>query len=227
MSRLLVVEDDAKLRRLLTLTLQAQGHDVTSVSTGTEALSALTRELPDLVVLDVGLPDMDGTQVIERLRVWSPLPVLVLSARDAEADKISALDAGADDYVTKPFGVGELLARVRAALRRIGAAEGLPVVATASFSVDLASKRVLGEDGSEVRLTPTEWAVLEVLAGRAGMLVTKQELLERVWGPGYRTETHYLRVYMGQLRRKLECDPAHPRHLMTEPGRGYRLVLGA
>ena len=226
MSRVLVVEDDLLLRRPLTLTLGAQGYDVVSVADGRSALEEAAVRVPDLVVLDLGLPDMDGAQVIEQLRAWSAMPIVVLSARDSQTEKVRALDAGADDYVTKPFGMEELLARIRVALRRSRAGEESPVVATESFTVDLAAKRVRTKEGSDVRLTPTEWGVLEVLARKPGMLVAQRELLDRVWGPEYRDEAHYLRVYMGQLRRKLEVDPARPRHLITVPGQGYRLEPG-
>jgi two-component system KDP operon response regulator KdpE len=225
MSRILLVEDDHRLRRVLTLTLEAHGYLVTAAEEGGAALEAAAADHPDLVLLDLGLPDVDGAEVIRRLRVWSDAPVLVLSARHAQAEKVRALDVGADDYVTKPFGTDELLARVRAALRRGQPATGSPVVATAAFTVDLAAKRVRAGDGTDVRLTPTEWSVLELLARRPGSLVTQRELLEQVWGPQYVDETHYLRVYVGQLRRKLEPDPSRPRHLVTEPGQGYRLLL--
>jgi two-component system KDP operon response regulator KdpE len=224
MSRILLVEDDHRLRRVLTLTLETNGYDVTAAADGAAALGAAAAEGPDLVLLDLGLPDVDGAEVIRRIRGWTDSPILVLSARHAQAEKVRVLDVGADDYVTKPFGTDELLARVRAALRRRQPAAGSPVVTTAAFSVDLAAKRVRASDRADVRLTPTEWSVLEVLARRAGSLVTQRELLDQVWGPQYVNETHYLRVYVGQLRRKLEPDPAHPRHLVTEPGQGYRLV---
>ena len=226
MSRVLVVEDDLLLRRPLTLTLGAHGYDVVAVADGRSALEEAAARIPDLVLLDLGLPDMDGAQVIEQLRGWSAMPILVLSARDSQTEKVRALDAGADDFVTKPFGMEELLARLRVALRRSRAAEESPVVTTESFTVDLAAKRVRTKEGSDVRLTPTEWGVLEVLARKPGMLVAQRELLEHVWGPKYHDQAHYLRVYMGQLRRKLEVDPARPRHLITVPGQGYRLEAG-
>jgi DNA-binding response OmpR family regulator len=177
-------------------------------------------------VLDLGLPDMDGTEVLAGIRGWSTVPVIVLSARTDSADKVDALDAGADDYVTKPFGMDELLARLRAAVRRGAAAteEDLPVVETASFTVDLAAKKVV-RGGAEVHLTPTEWGMLEVLVRHRGKLVGQKALLQEVWGPAYATETHYLRVYLAQLRRKLEPEPARPRHLLTEAGMGYRFQV--
>ena len=175
-------------------------------------------------MLDLGLPDLDGVDVIEGLRGWSKAPILVLSARSGEPDKVVALDAGADDYVTKPFGMDELLARLRAALRRSSTDEDAPSVETPDFTIDLADKAVRGSDGDPIRLTPTEWHLLEVLARNEGKLVSQSQLLKEVWGPSYETESNYLRVYMAQLRRKLEPDPPHPRYLITEPGLGYRFV---
>jgi two-component system KDP operon response regulator KdpE len=177
----------------------------------------------DLVILDLGLPDMDGVDVVHALRGWNNVPIIVLSARDAQAAKVSALDAGADDYVTKPFGMDELLARIRAGLRRTVPATDAPIVQTASFSVDLAAKRV-ERNGQEVRLTPTEWHLLELLVRNPDQLISQRQLLQQVWGPSYATETNYLRVYVAQLRRKLEANPSQPQHLLTEPGMGYRFV---
>ena len=223
MSRILVVDDDPGLLRALRITLRSYEHEVDVAATGAAALDAAAAGHPDLVVLDLGLPDLDGLDVLRTLRAWTRVPVLVLSARTGESEKVAALDAGADDYVTKPFGMDELLARVRAALRRAHPAEGdEPVVHAAAFSVDLAAKRVRTAAGEDVRLTPTEWAVLELLVRHPGRLITQRQLLEAVWGPGHEGETHYLRVYLGHLRRKLEPDPAHPRHLLTEPRSGYR-----
>jgi two-component system KDP operon response regulator KdpE len=209
--------------RALRINLTARGYEVTPVPDGGAALAAAARHPPDLIVLDLGLPDLDGVEVVEGLRGWSTVPVIVLSARDQEQSKVRALDAGADDYVTKPFGMDELLARVRAALRRGAPAPQEPLVATDAFAVDLAAKRVT-RDGTDVRLTPTEWHLLEVLVRNAGKLVPHKQLLQEVWGPKYESETNYLRVYLAQLRAKLERDPARPRHLMTEPGIGYRFV---
>jgi two-component system KDP operon response regulator KdpE len=222
MTTILVVDDDRALARALAINLKARGYDVDVALTGTEALVSASRKLPDLVILDLGLPDLDGLEVLQGLRGWTTVPVLVLSARDDQAEKVAALDAGADDYVTKPFGMDELLARLRAALRRNSAVtEQLPVVVAGAFTVDLAARRVTTAVG-EVRLTPTEWHLLEVLVRSPGRLVAQKALLHEVWGPAYDSESHYLRVYIAQLRRKLEPDPAHPVHLLTEAGMGYR-----
>jgi two-component system KDP operon response regulator KdpE len=222
--RILVVDDEPQIRRALRANLVARDFDVDAVATGEEALAAAARNHPDLVILDLGLPGMDGIEVVHGLRGWTNVPILVLSARDAEAEKVAALDAGADDYVTKPFGMDELLARLRAALRRQLPDADSPVVATADFTVDLATKRI-HRDGAEVHLTPTEWHVLEVLVRNPGRLVSQRLLLQEVWGPQYETETNYLRLYLAQLRRKLEPEPSQPRYLITEPGMGYRFVL--
>jgi two-component system, OmpR family, KDP operon response regulator KdpE len=224
MTHILVVEDEPGLLKALGINLRARGYEVALAGDGRAALTAASSRPPDAVILDLGLPDMDGSEVIEGLRGWSQAPILVLSARSEEPDKVTALDAGADDYVTKPFGMDELLARLRAALRRGAGSEALPAVVTESFTIDLAAKQVLDADGRAVRLTPTEWNVLEVLARNRGKLVTQRQLLKEVWGPAYETETNYLRVYLAQLRRKLEPDPPHPRYLLTEPGMGYRFV---
>ncbi|MDC5697509.1 response regulator transcription factor [Intrasporangium calvum] len=221
MNRVLIVEDDDRLRRTLAINLQARKYEVHTAADGATALEVAASVDPDLVVLDLGLPDMDGVDVVSTLRRRSSVPVIILSARDSEATKVAALDAGADDYVTKPFGIEELLARVRAAVRRAAPAEDLATVETATLTIDLRAKRVL-RHGVEVRLTPTEWHVLEALARSPGRLVPGRELLREVWGPSYRDETNYLRVYMAQLRRKLEEQPGAPRHLITEPGLGYR-----
>jgi two-component system KDP operon response regulator KdpE len=223
-TRVLVVEDERGLRRALAINLRRRDYEVTAAATGAAALAAAGEQPPDAVILDLGLPDLDGTDVIRALRGWTQAPILVLSARPGQADKVLALDAGADDYVTKPFGMDELLARLRAALRRAPAAEDQPVVETAAFTVDLAAKRARLAGGEPVHLTPTEWHVLEVLLRNEGKLVAQRQLLQEVWGPAYQTETNYLRVYLAQLRRKLEPDPARPRHLITEPGLGYRFA---
>ncbi|HEY8654280.1 MAG TPA: response regulator [Dermatophilaceae bacterium] len=221
MTRVLIVEDEPQLRRALGINLHARRYDVVTVADGGGALRAAAANPPDLVILDLGLPDMDGVDVIHGLRGWTQVPIIILSARDGQGDKVDALDAGADDYLTKPFGMDELLARIRAALRRAQPNEDAPVITTETFTVDLAAKRVTRAD-VEVRLTPTEWHLLEVLTRYPGRLVTGKQLLQEVWGPTHGAETNYLRVYMAQLRRKLEAEPAHPRHLITEPGLGYR-----
>ncbi|MGZ6963776.1 MAG: response regulator [Acidimicrobiia bacterium] len=220
--RVLVVDDEAPIRRALGVNLRARGYDVDLAETGEAALELAARHHPDAVVLDLGLPGIDGVEVIEGLRGWSAIPIIVLSARDAEAAKVAALDAGADDYVTKPFGMDELLARLRAALRRAAPSEEEAVVVTPDFTIDLAVKRVVDSDGTEIRLTPTEWHIVEVLVRHAGKLVGQKQLLQEVWGPAYETETNYLRVFMAQVRRKLEPEPGHPRYFLTEPGMGYR-----
>ncbi|GAA3584482.1 response regulator [Amycolatopsis ultiminotia] len=220
----LVVDDEPQIVRALRINLNARGYRVITAHDGTAALKAVAETKPDVVVLDLGLPDLDGTEVIGGLRGWTTVPIIVLSARGDSADKVRALDAGADDYVTKPFGMDELLARLRAAVRRsavLGADGGEAVVDTGSFTVDLAAKRVR-RDGREVHLTKTEWGVLEMLVRNRGRLVAQKQLLHEVWGPSYQTESHYLRVYLAQLRRKLEPEPSRPRHLLTEPGMGYR-----
>ncbi|MFN2537228.1 MAG: response regulator [Mycobacteriales bacterium] len=221
MTRVLVVDDDRALARALSINLTARGFDVDVALTGREALSTASSRPPDVVVLDLGLPDLDGTEVLEGLRGWTSVPVIVLSARDDQGQKVAALDSGADDYVTKPFGMDELLARIRAAVRRAQPAPEAPVVTTDHFTVDLAARRVTTAAG-EVRLTPTEWHLLEVLVRAQGRMVSQRQLLHDVWGPAYEKETHYLRVYLAQLRRKLEPDPSAPVHLITEPGMGYR-----
>ncbi|MCA0328730.1 MAG: response regulator transcription factor [Actinobacteria bacterium] len=225
MTRVLVVDDEAALARALSINLRARGFEVATAADGRSALDLVARFHPDVVVLDLGLPDLDGLDVLEGIRGWSPVPVLVLSARTTGDEKVEALDRGADDYVTKPFDMNELLARIRAAARRgsLSGSDSAPdTVDVGTFSIDLAAGRVT-RDGGSVRLTPTEYHLLEVLARNIGRLVPQQQLLQEVWGPGYEKETHYLRVYVAQLRRKLEADPAHPRHLVTEPGLGYRL----
>ncbi|QKW19609.1 response regulator [Kitasatospora sp. NA04385] len=223
MTRVLVVDDEPQIVRALVINLKARKYEVDSAHDGAGALELAAARHPDVVVLDLGLPDMDGVEVIRGLRGWTRVPIIVLSARHASDEKVEALDAGADDYVTKPFGMDELLARMRAAVRRAEpvTAEGEPVVATESFTVDLAAKKV-NRRGADVRLTPTEWHLLEVLVRNSGRLVSQTQLLQEVWGPAYRKETNYLRVYLAQLRRKLEDDPSHPRHFITEPGMGYR-----
>lgn len=222
-TRVLVIDDEPQLLRALRINLSVRGYEVSTASTGRVALTEAADNPPDVVVLDLGLPDMDGIEVLAGLRGWLSAPVIVLSARTDSSDKVQALDAGADDYVTKPFGMDEFMARLRAAVRRAATAieADEPVVETDSFTVDLAAKKVR-RNGVEVHLTPTEWGMLEMLVRHRGKLVGREELLKEVWGPHYGKETHYLRVYLAQLRRKLEEDPSNPRHLLTEPGMGYR-----
>jgi two-component system, OmpR family, KDP operon response regulator KdpE len=223
MTRVLVIDDEAPILRALKINLTARKYEVSTAADGASGLAAMARERPDVLILDLGLPDMDGTEVIKGVRGWTSTPIIVLSAWGQESQKVAALDAGADDYVTKPFGMDELLARLRAAVRRASPAPDEPVVTTAEFTVDLARKRVT-KGGIDVRLTPTEWQVLEVLVRNADRLVTQRQLLAEVWGPGYQNEANYLRVYMANLRRKLEPDPSAPRYLLTEPGMGYRFL---
>ena len=221
--RVLVVDDEPQIRRALAINLRARGYEVDLAEDGRAALDVAARSHPDVVVLDLGLPELDGVEVIKGLRGWSRVPIIVLSVRDAEGDKVAALDAGADDYVTKPFGMDELLARLRAALRRAAPAEEEATVETRDFQIDLAAKRVI-RDGAEVRLTPTEWHLVEVLVRNRGRLVTQRQLLQEVWGPGYADAANLLQVNVSQLRRKIEPDRAQPRYLLTEMGAGYRLV---
>jgi two-component system KDP operon response regulator KdpE len=221
-SRVLVVDDEPQIRRALAINLRARGYQVDLAASGEEALKAVADQPPDVVVLDLSLPGIDGLQVIQGLRGWTRVPIIVLSVREREADKVAALDAGADDYVTKPFGINELQARLRAAVRRATPTdEGAPVVQTQDFRVDLAAKQVTRDD-REVRLTPTEWQLVEQLVRNPGRLVSQRQLLQEVWGPKYQEETNYLRIFIAQIRRKLEPDPANPRYFITEPGMGYR-----
>ncbi|WP_421733880.1 response regulator [Cellulomonas sp.] len=221
-NKILVVDDEPGLAHALSITLRASGWDVTTAGDGASAISSAASHAPDVVLLDLGLPDMSGLDVITAIRGWSRVPIVVLSARQHGEDKVDALDAGADDYVTKPFAMNELLARLRAAVRRATPPTDSDdaVVVAGELTIDLARKRVL-RDGVEVRLSPTEWSMLEVLVRNRGRLVGRRQLLQDVWGPGYSDETNYLRVYSALLRRKLERDPAHPRHLITQPGMGY------
>jgi two-component system KDP operon response regulator KdpE len=216
-----VVDDEPHIRRTLELNLAARGYRVDLATTGETAIELAARKHPDLVILDLGLPGLDGIDVVRGLRTWSSVPILVLSARETEQAKVAALDAGADDYVTKPFGMDELVARIRAALRRSTPPEEEATVATDDFTVDLTAKRILAAAG-EVRLTPTQWHLVEVMVRNRGKLVSQRQLLQEVWGPTYAEETHYLRVFLAQIRRKLEPDPSHPRYFITEPGMGYR-----
>ncbi|MER5933636.1 response regulator [Streptomyces sp. NPDC002054] len=224
MIKVLVVEDDVQLVRALRINLEARKFEVETASDGKNALELAAARKPDVIVLDLGLPDIDGIDVIKEVRKTSGVPILVLSARHMSEEKIRALDAGADDYMTKPFSMDELLARLRAAVRRgeiPAPSKEVSTVTTDEFTVDLIAKKVIRNDRS-VRLTPTEWHLLEILITNPGRLVSQRKLLLDVWGPTYSEHTNYLRVYMAQLRRKLEADPSHPRYLITEPGMGYR-----
>jgi two-component system KDP operon response regulator KdpE len=221
-TRILVVDDEPQIVRALRINLRVRDYDVDTAADGASALRAASRDHPDLVVLDLGLPDMEGTDVIRGLRGWTAIPIIVLSGRVDSHDKVEALDAGADDYITKPFGVDELLARIRAVTRRTQPpGDPAPPITVGRHSIDLAARSISGGD-TDVRLTPTEWQLLEHLLRHPGKLLSQRALLHEVWGPQYLTETNYLRQYMARLRRKLETDPTHPRHLLTEPGMGYR-----
>ncbi len=222
--RVLVVDDERAIRRFLRTSLAANGYTVLEATNGAEALEAVVRDRPDVMILDLGLPDVDGTEVTARLREWSHIPIIVLSVRDQEGDKIAALDAGADDYLTKPFGVGELMARMRVVLRRIAHPETGPVFTTRDLVVDLA-RRLVRVRGSDVQLTPTEYDLLRVLVTHAGKVLTHQHLLRQVWGLGYESENHLLRVNISNLRQKIERNSARPEYIITEPGVGYRLRI--
>lgn len=228
--KILIADDDQQILRALRILLTARGYEVVVASTGAEALSRAVEQHPDLVMLDLGMPELNGIEVIEGLRGWSAVPILVVSGRTGSSDKVDALDAGADDYVTKPFAADELLARIRALTRRQPASADEPLVTFGDISVDLAGHQVTRRTADTietVRLTPTEWSVLEVLVRNPRRLVTRQTLLTEVWGPQYTNDTGYLRLYLAQLRKKLEPVPSHPRFLLTEPGMGYRFVPDA
>ncbi len=223
MTTVLVVDDEPQIRRALATNLRARDFDVEEASSGEEALRLTAERHPDVIILDIGLPGIDGIEVVHGIRGWSSVPIIMLSVRQDESDKVEALDAGADDYLTKPFGMNELLARLRAALRRSSTSAEEPLITTDDFTIDLATKRVhRGEE--EIHLTPTEWGITELLVRNPDRLVSQQTLLQSVWGPAYGKEGHYLRVYMSGIRRKLERDPANPRHFITEPGMGYRFL---
>jgi two-component system KDP operon response regulator KdpE len=225
MHRILIVDDDQPLLRALGAHLKARGYDVDLVDTGEAALSRGATSAHDAAIVDLGLPGIDGIEVVHGLRGWTSIPIIVLSARHQDVQKIRALDAGADDYVTKPFSMGELLARLRAALRRAKPGEeALPVVETADFRIDLAAKRATDADGAEIKLTPTQWHLVEILVRNPDRLVSQRKLLEDVWGPSYVNQTNYLRQFMAQVRHKFEPDPTHPRYFLTEPGMGVRFV---
>jgi len=222
-TRVLVVDNEPQLLTALRINLAARHYDVDTAADGAAALEAASARPPDLVVLDLGLPDMDGVEVISALRTWTPVPIVVLSGRAGSSDKVHALDAGADDYVTKPFSLDELLARIRAVTRRPSPPD-VAAVTIGRHRINLADRTIRSTDSDAPHLTRTEWQLLEVLATHPGKLVTQDSLLQQIWGAGYQTRTHYLRQYMAHLRRKLEDHPAHPRHLLTEPGMGYRFT---
>ncbi len=222
-ARILVIDDEKQIRRMLKAALEGYGYDISEAASGRQGLSQTSIFHPDVVILDLGLPDMDGIDVIARLREWTQVPIIVLSVREHEDDKIKALDAGADDYVTKPFGMGELLARLRAALRRIARSEDEPHFTFGELSLDI-EHRIVTVKGEEIKLTPTEYEVLKYLAQNAGKVVTHRQLLLAIWGSNYQEHSQYLRVYIGQLRRKIEADPSQPAYIITEPGVGYRLM---
>jgi two-component system KDP operon response regulator KdpE len=225
-SRILVVDDDPRIARTLEVNLRARGYDVDAAGSGEKALQLAARSHPDAVILDLGLPGMDGLDVVRGLRGWTSVPIVVLSARGSESAKVEALDLGADDFLTKPFGMDELFARLRASLRRAVLPEGDAILATPDFTIDFAAKRA-HRDGEIVRLTPTQWHIVEVLVRHAGRLVTYEQVLREVWGPSYGKETNYLRVFMTQIRQKLEPVPSRPRYFITEPGIGFRFELSA
>jgi two-component system KDP operon response regulator KdpE len=224
-ARVLIVDDESQIRRFLRTSLNAHNFVTVEATSGNDGLEQATAAKPDIVILDLGLPDIDGVELIRRLREWAHMPIIVLSVRDREQDKIAALDAGADDYLTKPFGIGELLARMRAAMRHLTPLNDEPVFQSGELRVDLAHRRVLRGD-EEIRLTPTEYSILKYLVTNAGKVVTHRQLLRAVWGPAYLDESQYIRVYVGQMRQKLERDPARPQYIQTEPGVGYRLCDG-
>jgi two-component system, OmpR family, KDP operon response regulator KdpE len=222
--RVLVVDDETSIRRYLRAALTAQGFTVYEAANGEEALSGVIADRPDIVILDLGLPDIDGVEVTRRLREWSQIPIIILSVREAEQDKIAALDAGADDYLTKPFGTGELMARMRVAMRRLASKPDDPVIQVGSLQMDI-SRHIVTVDENQISLTPTEYEILRLLMQNAGKVITHHHLLRQVWGTAYDSEMHILRVNISNLRRKIEHDPARPNYIHTEPGVGYRLKV--
>jgi len=221
--RVLIIDDEPPIRKLLKVSLSAHGYEVHEAISGAEGVAQAAIVKPDLIILDLGLPDLDGKAVVRRLREWSDIPVLILTVRDQEKEKIDALDAGADDYITKPFSVGELLARMRVSLRRAAHAGDEPIIVCGNLSIDLAQRRVLVEN-QEIKLTPTEYEIMKILAQNSGKVLTHRQLLKAVWGETYSDDTHYIRVYIGQLRRKIEPNPTQPHYIITESGVGYRLM---
>lgn len=221
--RILVIDDEPQIRKLLKVSLGAHGYEIEEAATGMEGISRAATFKPDFLIIDLGLPDMDGKKVVQQIREWSQTPIIVLTARDQEQEKIEALDAGADDYVTKPFGMGELMARMRVSLRRSAASENDPILTCGELVIDLVARRVT-VSGREIKLTPTEYELIKILAQHRGRVLTHKQLLKAVWGSSYNEDTHYIRVYIGQLRRKIEENPTRPRYITTESGVGYRLM---
>ena len=226
MARILMIDDEPLILKPLALNLTARGHELALATSGAEGLRIAAEGHPDVILLDLGLPDVDGVEVVGRLRTWTTVPIIILSVRDGEREKVAALDAGDDDYVTKPFGMDELMARLRAALRRNREPDDDAIVRTEHFSVDLVAAQVFAADGNEIHLTPTEWKIVEHLVRNPGRLIAQRSLLQAVWGPAYERETNYLRVYLAQVRRKLEPDSSRPRYFITEAGLGYRFEPG-
>lgn len=222
-ARILIIEDELQIRKLLKVSLNAHGYDLEEAANGKDGVNRAATFKPDLLIIDLGLPDIDGKEVVKQIREWSETPIIILTARDQEQEKIEALDSGADDYMTKPFGVGELLARMRVCLRRAATVEQQPVLACGGLVVDLQQRRVTVE-GDEVKLTPTEYEIIKMMMQHAGKVITHKQLLKAVWGNAYQQDTHYIRVYIAQLRRKIEQNPTQPRYIITESGVGYRLM---
>lgn len=221
--RILVIDDEPQIRKLLNVSLQAHGYQLSAAANGQEGIQQAAAFKPDLAIVDLGLPDMDGKAVIQQIRDWSAMPIIILTARDQEQEKIAALDAGADDYITKPFGIGELMARMRVCLRRIATGDSEPILRCGGLAVDLLQRRVTVDD-REIKLTPTEYELIKFMMQHAGRVLTHKQLLKAGWGSSYEEDTHYIRIYIGQLRRKIEQDPAQPRYIITESGIGYRLM---
>lgn len=222
-ARVLVIDDEKQIRRMLNIALTGNGYNIAEAATGNDGLNQAIVFHPDIIILDLGLPDCDGHEVISKLREWTQIPIIILSVREQESEKITALDAGADDYITKPFIIGELLARIRVALRRSAKTVDEPILVFGEISLDIA-RRIVTLKGEELKLTPTEYEILKYMALKADRVVTQQQLLRAIWGPNHQEHTHYLRIYMGQLRHKIEADPTQPRYILTEAGIGYRLI---
>ena len=222
-ARVLVIDDEKQIRRMLNIALTGNGFNIAEAATGNDGLNQAIVFHPDIIILDLGLPDCDGHEVISKLREWTQIPIIILSVREQESEKITALDAGADDYITKPFSIGELLARIRVALRRSVKTVDEPILAFGEISLDIA-RRIVTLKGEELKLTPTEYEILKYMALKADRVVSQQQLLRAIWGPNHQEHTHYLRIYIGQLRHKIEADPTQPRYILTEAGIGYRLV---